>query len=163
MTGWWIDEGKLLGSSCPTIEYLANLHGDGFRTVISLLGDEEQADAYDREAVERIGLNIRRIPILDYGTPTLRDFRAFLKEVMDALTAGKIVVHCQYGYGRTGTMAAAYWISKGLSADDAVKKIRLANPKAVETEGQISSLRKFAATFRRDSRSGRPSRAEHAP
>ena len=75
MTGWWIDEGKLLGSRCPTVEYLAKLHGDGFRTVISLLGDEEQADAYDREAVERIGLNIRRIPILDYGTPTLRDFR----------------------------------------------------------------------------------------
>ena len=148
MTGWWIDEGKLLGSSCPTMEYLATLHGDGFRTVISLLGDDEQADAYDREAVERVGFDVRRIPILDFGTPTLPDFKTFLKEVEDALTAGKVVAHCQYGYGRTGAMAAAYWISKGLSVDDAVKRVRLANPDAVETEEQMSSLREFAVTLR---------------
>jgi len=150
MTGWWIDEGKLLGSSCPTIEYLAKLRGDGFRTVISLLEDEAQARAYDREAVERIGLNIKSIPILDFGTPTLPDFKTFLKESGDALAVGKVLVHCQYGYGRTGTMAAAYWMSKGLAADDDVKKIRLANPKAVETEGQSSSLREFASTLRRE-------------
>ena len=150
MTGWWIDEGKLLGSSCPTIEYLAELRGDGFRTVISLLEDEEQARAYDQGAAEDIGLDVRRIQILDFGTPTRRDFKAFLKEVETALIAGKVVVHCQFGYGRTGTMAAAYWISKGRSADDAVKKVRRANPDAVETEGQMSSLREFARTLRRD-------------
>lgn len=40
-------------------------------------------------------------------------------------------------------MGAAYWIGKGLSAADAVRKVRRANPHAVETTGQERMLDDF--------------------
>jgi len=34
-------------------------------------------------------------------------------------------------------MAAAYWIAEGLSANDAIEKVRLASPDAIDTAWQI--------------------------
>jgi protein-tyrosine phosphatase len=61
----------------------------------------------------------------------------------------KVLVHCQGGSGRTGTMGAAYWIAKGLSAADAIRKVRQANPDAVETIGQERILDEFEEVRKR--------------
>ena len=34
-------------------------------------------------------------------------------------TGMRILMHCESGLGRTACMAAAYWIAKGLAADEA--------------------------------------------
>ena len=57
-----------------------------------------------------------------------------------AVAKGKVLVHCQGGHGRTGTMAAAYWINKGLTAEQAITKMRQINPLAIETKEQKESL-----------------------
>ena len=40
----------------------------------------------------------------------------------------KFYVHCRFGHGRAPTMLAAYFISKGDTAEEAVKKIKPETP-----------------------------------
>jgi protein-tyrosine phosphatase len=49
-------------------------------------------------------------------------------------------------------MAAAYWIGKGLSAKEAIEKIRRSRPNAVETKEQEESLEEPEATLRKSRR-----------
>lgn len=143
MKPWWIDEHKLLGSSNPTIDQLIELHQEGFRNIISLLEEHEQHPNYDIMAAKVIGFKRHNIPLMDFHAPTLEKIQEFLEMVNQALNQGKILVHCQGGSGRTGTMGAAYWMSKGLTAEEAIKKVRQSNPKAIENHEQENSLHKF--------------------
>lgn len=61
---------------------------------------------------------------------------------------GKIIMHCQGGFGRTGMMAAAYWVGKGLSAKEAIDKVRQSRPHAVETKEQEESLENLEKSIR---------------
>jgi|TARA_B100000315_G_scaffold226314_1_gene233169 protein-tyrosine phosphatase len=36
----------------------------------------------------------------------------------------KVYVHCERGHGRSPTLVAAYFILEGLSASEAIKKVR---------------------------------------
>ena len=67
----------------------------------------------------------------------------------ERLETGGILVHCQGGLGRTGTMGAAYWIWKGLSAEEALARIRQVRPGAVESPDQQASLDALERALRR--------------
>ncbi len=145
MSSWWIDESLVLGSSNPTTEQLKKLYGEGFRSIISLIDEHEQSPNYDIEEVEAMGFLRFSIPVKDFSAPTLEDFKAFLKAMDGAVGQGKVLIHCQAGVGRTGTMAVAYWIDKGLSAHEAIKKIQKANPHFLPSDEQENSLYELEA------------------
>ena len=90
--------------------------------------------------IEEKGFKRYSIPIQDFTAPVFADFKEFVDIVIDSLKKGKVLVHCQGGIGRTGTMGAAYWIKKGLSASEAIKKIRKSMPGAIEMPEQEESL-----------------------
>ena len=140
MSSWWIDELLILGSSNPTTGQLKRLYQEGFRSIISLLDERKQSPHYDIEEVEAMGFRLFSIPLEDFSAPMLDDFKAFLKAVHHALNQGKVLIHCQAGLGRTGIMAAAYWIDKGLSVNEAIKKIRKSNPNIIASDEQENSL-----------------------
>jgi len=70
-----------------------------------------------------------------------------LVAVEQALEKGKVVMHCQGGSGRTGTMAAAYWVYKCLSPKEAIEKVRQTNRHSVETTEQEESLHELEASI----------------
>ena len=53
---------------------------------------------------------------------------------------GKVYIHCSAGVGRAPTMAAAYLISKGYSAEDALDQIRRVRPFIRPTPEQVLAL-----------------------
>ena len=61
---------------------------------------------------------------------------------------GKVYIHCSAGVGRAPSMAAAYLISKGLRAEDALAKIRRVRPFIRPTPSQILALTEFEKSER---------------
>lgn len=138
---WWIDKPGLIGSINPTHDMLYKLCLLGTDTLISLLEETEQIPRYHSSDLLELGFSIHKIPIRDFTSPTLAQIRQFLEITDNQPSAGKIAVHCKAGSGRTGTMAAAYWISRGLSAEAAIKAVRSNKPSAIETTTQESILK----------------------
>ena len=54
-----------------------------------------------------------------------------------------VVVHCERGLGRTGTIIAGYLTTRGLSALEAIDSIRTLRPGSVETEEQEAVIYEY--------------------
>jgi ADP-ribosylglycohydrolase len=130
---------------------------DSYRAdvLVSLLEESEQsrfgiADLLD--AARNHGLTVRSLPIRDVSIPRpsqLEDVRALVIDVLAALDANQtVVIHCRGGLGRSGLLAAAVLIGRGVTADDAIRVIRAARPGAIETTEQEDWVRAFSLAQR---------------
>ncbi len=144
---WWIDEPLFRGSHNPTDDELTELSRRGVVTVVSLLVEDLQTPNYRASHLKSLGMKRYSVPIQDYSAPTVEQLYEGLELVRVRSRQGQVLIHCQGGCGRTGTVAAAYWISKGLAADEAIQRVRAVNRCAVETQVQKASLYEFAASF----------------
>lgn len=128
----------------PMDEYedeLQDLHQAGVRAVVSLLNIPSDAAVY-----ESAGFTYLCLPVPDGHPPTMEQAGHFIRFVTEQLAAQRpVAVHCEAGLGRTGTMLAAYLISRGESAQSAINRVRAVEPSAVETPLQIQFLEKFAS------------------
>jgi atypical dual specificity phosphatase len=106
-----------------------------------------------REALAGHGMDGLHLPVEDFTPPTLEQMARFLREVERARLEGRSLgIHCTAGLGRTGTMLAAYLVTRGLSATDAIAEIRRLRPGSVETPEQEARVAEFART--REERTG---------
>ncbi len=143
MDVWWIDEPWLLGSGNPTTDELTELRAQGFSLIVSLLEEDVQRPYYDLERVEAMGYSRLNIAVKDFHPPQIEQLIEFVDFLAAQPEGTKTIVHCYAGIGRTGTFAAAYWIAKGLSVDEALETVRHARPEAVETSEQRDALEEF--------------------
>ncbi|RME03891.1 MAG: protein tyrosine phosphatase [Planctomycetota bacterium] len=137
---WYVDPPKIMGSSHPDESQILECARQGIQTVICLLSPHQPL-RYSPENLKKHGIAWYHIQIEDFCAPTLEQFQSFFQILDERLPHGGVLFHCQAGCGRTGTMAAAYWIRQGLSAPQAINKVRQSNPHAVETQEQMQSLK----------------------
>jgi predicted protein tyrosine phosphatase len=86
------------------------------------------------------------LPTVDDTAPSLEHLRqgvAFIEQ--EIAEGGAVYVHCSSGVGRAPTMAAAYLVHTGLSADRAWACIRTARPFVRPTAVQMAQIERFAA------------------
>ena len=60
-----------------------------------------------------------------------------------------MAVHCGAGLGRAGTLLAAYLVSQGCDAEEAMARVRRARPGSIETIEQEQAVREYAERRRR--------------
>jgi len=141
----WVEQDTLAAMARPGRERdleedLAWLQSEGITVLVTLT-----EEPIPEEVLEKYGMEGLHLPVEDFTPPTLAQIDRFLEEVDRAKSEGVALgVHCTAGKGRTGTMLAAYLVSGGLSAEDAITKIRKLRPGSVETDAQEERVAEFA-------------------
>jgi len=141
----WIESDTLAAMARPGRERdleedLAWLQSAGIKVLVSLT-----EEPVPEKALEKYGMEGLHLPVEDFTPPTLEQIDRFLEEVDRARLEGfALGIHCTAGKGRTGTMLAAYLVTRGLSAEEAIAEIRDLRPGSVETPAQEERVAEFA-------------------
>lgn len=130
----WIIEHRVAGMARPRPAHFDWLREQGVSAVVSLT----EAAPEGIEAFEHIHL-----PVPDMTSPSLDELRAAVRFIQQRADKG-VVVHCGAGLGRTGTVLAAYLVSRGASAPAALAQVRALRPGSVETPDQERAIAQYA-------------------
>jgi atypical dual specificity phosphatase len=157
---YWILPSELAGMPAPFLhpqrrlnrggaltdyeDELLVLNVAGIRAIVCLVNIPSDEPIYAAAGFEFLCL-----PVADGSPPSLEQTSRFA-DFVDRCRSRRagVAVHCHAGLGRTGTMLAAYFILKGSSAEDAIRKIRSVEPSAIETSSQVKFLYDFASMTR---------------
>jgi atypical dual specificity phosphatase len=137
----WIDRPVLAALARPTsLEDFQWLREQGVQLLISLTEDRPR-----RDWVEDTGLLVYHVPVEDMEAPTQEQFDRCVSAITRALDVGMpVAVHCDAGLGRTGSVLAAYFISRGMTAQAAIARVRKLRPHSIETDEQVEAVEAFA-------------------
>jgi atypical dual specificity phosphatase len=137
----WIDKPRLAALARPTsVEELRWLKEQGIDLLLSLTEDPPY-----RRDINEAGLMGYHVPIGDMTAPSQEDLDRCITTMDRAMTSGLgVAVHCAAGLGRTGTVLAAYFVQHGVSAGEAIRKVRRLRPGSIETIEQEECVREFA-------------------
>jgi atypical dual specificity phosphatase len=143
----WVDSPRLAALSYPDADDLRWLRSNGIDIVMTLT-----EDPLPRHWVNEAGILAVHLPVRDMSAPSLEVLEAAVETIANAKKQEMAVaVHCMAGIGRTGTVLAAYFVDQGMSADDAIRKVRQLRPGSVETRGQEQAVAEFAERRKRKS------------
>ena len=140
----WIEPNRLLASSFPADEAsLGRLRGEGIAVLINLTDNR-----HDAEVLASLGLIEVQLPVPDFTAPSAETLGTAIETIARAHDAGHgVAVHCLGGLGRTGTVIAAWLVTRGFDADDAIARVRSLRPGSVETTSQERAVHEFAQRF----------------
>lgn len=147
---WWPVPGLLCGMSRPNLLHsaesrLREIAARGIRHLVCL----EERVPYAPQAVRDQGVAHYHFPVPDMAPPGFNQAVDLCRTLEPAIRANQAVaMHCRGGLGRTGTGLAALLIWFGDSADEAIAKVRRAQPLAIQSAAQLRFLHDFADRIR---------------
>jgi protein-tyrosine phosphatase len=101
------------------------------------------------------GVEVRYVPLIDHGTPSVEELRRAADEVRSLQRQGReVFVHCHAGLERGPVVACAALVIQGWALNDAYNRVVASRPRALPTEGQLTALRELAEEVERDKASG---------
>ena len=123
----WITEHLAAGHAPFSHDDLAEMRGQGIDAIVNLCG--EYCDLH--EIQQDSGFEVCYLPIADECAPDMAEMEKAIEWVDELIGQGKkVLVHCRFGIGRTGTFVTAYLLKHGLNLKAAGKilKATRANP-----------------------------------
>jgi len=143
----WVIDNKLAGSGTPmTSEQYRWLIKNNIKSIVTVREFPlPQKWLVDNEK-ETIINDYKFVYVKDYGVPSLEVLDNIVDYINIKITKEKktLVVHCEAGKGRTGTILAAYLLKQdNISSQDAIKKIRTLRPGSIQSKIQEEILHKY--------------------
>lgn len=140
----WLVPGRMAGTPMPGVvnaidHDLALLRRCGITALITLTERD-----LPQEPLARHGLKNLHLPIRDREPPTVAQIQMLLKRMEVLLQRGEVLaVHCLAGIGRTGTVLAAWLVREGLTATEALRRVRLIDHQYVQSKEQEEFLQAY--------------------
>lgn len=140
----WVEQPHFAALAYPdSSEDIAWLRRHGIEVLISLT--ESPAP---RHWVNDAGIMLVHEPVPDMNAPSEEQLEKIITTIQQANAANLgAAVHCAAGRGRTGTVVAAYFVTKGLTAQEAIDTTRRLRPGSIETHAQEDAVIAFAQRF----------------
>jgi len=137
----WINKPFLAAMAQPEdAEELVWLRQQGIEVILSL-----SEEPLRRDWINEAGLMRIHVPVVDMVAPTQEQLDECLSAIKRANERNMgVVVHCSAGLGRTGTVLACYFVQQGMSAKNAVARVRRMRPGSIETDEQAGAVAEFA-------------------
>jgi len=140
----WLEPGRIAGAPLPGV--VNDIHIDlqalkrmGITMLITLTERDLPTDILHQH-----GLKNLHLPIYDHETPTLAQIQMLLRRMELLIENGEVLaVHCLAGKGRTGIVLACWWVREGLTAEEALRRVRLIDPRYVQNAEQEEFLQRY--------------------
>lgn len=152
-----LDNGaRLILTPCPGSKgtslalSLAVLKQAGTNMLLTLMFDKDMANNHITslpQLCEENNIAWLQLPIVDDGVPNEIFDRLWLKYIEAILAVinnqGTITIHCKGGFGRTGLVAGLILLCHGLTAEQAMKKVKNVRPNSLKNERQLAYFTSF--------------------
>ena len=133
---WWVIPEKLCGMPRPPLEDLQKFKEAGLGGIVSVMDEPSGIKEY-----QDAGFFALWLPITGGKAPTVEQVQEFVQFADFLIEKNQsVVVHCTSGNRRTGTLLAAYLVTKGNSPETAINLIQQVRPTAELREAQINFL-----------------------
>lgn len=141
----WVEKPHLAALARPgSLEDLQWLRQQGLQVLISLTEDPLR-----RDWANESGLLVFHEPLEDMEPPSQEQLDRCVSAIQKALVHDMpVAVHCGAGLGRTGVVLAAYFVTKGMTAANAIARVRRLRPHSIETDEQAEAVEWFARRHR---------------
>ncbi len=133
----FIDEYVAGSAYIYSLEEVEWLYRKGINVIISLVPLTQNV----KEKLGQLGIKNYTLPVEGLSAPPIEELARIIDIIWTHVKKGdKVLVHCLMGCGRTGTVLAAYLVSKGMSPDEAVDELRSKRPCSIETQQQYDTV-----------------------
>jgi predicted protein tyrosine phosphatase len=141
----FVARGLAVGARFPpwAVPHLASDHG--IRRVV----DVRVEDCDDPAALRVHGIRLLHLPTADtqaVAQERLREGVGFVSEGLDA--DERVLVHCQYGIGRSALVALCVLVARGEPPLEALERVKRARPVISPSPAQLEAFIAFAAARR---------------